>query len=80
MKIRIRQDLSIKPDGRSQSDSSLATQRERIRCCLGIIGAALSLMLLNGCASVATSVTSDPWQYNPNTGYPAVGGPTWGQI
>jgi hypothetical protein len=70
----------MKPDGRSQSDSSLATQREGARCCLGILGAVLLVMLLNGCASVAPSVASDPWQYNPNTGYPAVGGPTWGQI
>ena len=80
MKTRIGQDLSTKPDARSQSDSSLSPQGRRIRCCLGMLGVALLVMLVNGCASVATSVASDPWQYNPNTGYPAVGGPTWGQI
>jgi len=69
----------MKPDGR-KSDSRLATQGERIPCCLGMLGAALLVTLLNGCASVGTSVASDPWQYNPNTGYPAVGGPTWGRI
>jgi uncharacterized protein YceK len=45
-----------------------------------MLGAALLVMLFNGCASVATSTASDPWQYNPNTGYPVVGGPFWGRL
>ena len=36
-------------------------------------GAILSLLLLSGCASVSMGGASDPEQYNPATGYPAVG-------
>ena len=67
-------------NGRSKCGSSLATQGERIRRCLGMFAAALLVILLNGCASVATSAAHEPWQFNPNTGYPAVGGPSCGRI
>ena len=34
----------------------------------------MTLVLLSGCASVPAQGNSDPLQYNPETGYPAVGG------
>ena len=38
----------------------------------------MALVLLSGCASVPVQGDSSPWQYNPNTGYPAVGtGQLW---
>ncbi len=40
---------------------------------LVVIGAILALALLSGCASMSLGGASDPEQYNPNTGYPAVG-------
>jgi len=42
--------------------------------------AVLLVILLNGCASLTGSGDPDPWHYNPNTGYPAVGGPSWGRF
>jgi len=40
--------------------------------------AIMALVLLSGCASVPVQEDSDAWQYNPNTGYPAVGtGQLW---
>jgi hypothetical protein len=50
----------------------------RLHAHLLILGAALAMLLLSGCASTNVRGDSDPWQYNPNTGYPAVGGPSWG--
>lgn len=66
--------------GRSECDSSLAIEGERIRRCVGILAASLLVILLNGCASVATSAAHEPWKFNPNIGYPAVGGPSFGRI
>ena len=38
------------------------------------------IVLLGGCAAIPGPLASDPWQYNPNTGYPAVGsGMVWQQ-
>ena len=38
--------------------------------------AALSLtILLNGCASTHLESNQDPYKYNPNAGYPLMGGP-----
>jgi len=47
-----------------------------------MFAAALLVLVLNGCASLAASRDPDPWQFNANTGYPAVGGPlpTWGRF
>jgi len=42
------------------------------------LGAVLAMILLSGCASASLQANSDPWQYNPTTGYPVVGGPRWG--
>jgi len=71
----------MKPDGRSESESKLATRRRRLRHWLGALGAVLVVILLNGCASIGAYGDAGPWQYNPNTGYPAVGGPfSWGRI
>jgi len=69
----------MKPHGKLDGDLNLGN---RIRHCLGTLGAVLLAILLNGCASVGGAVDPDalnasPWQYNPNTGYPAVGGPGW---
>ena len=44
---------------------------------LMLLGAAIAIILLNGCASAGVQWDSDPWKYNLNTGYPAVGGPPW---
>jgi hypothetical protein len=38
-----------------------------------VLGAGLVLFLLTGCASAPIQGNCDPWQYNPDTGYPAVG-------
>jgi len=59
---------------------TVTTQGGRIWSCLGIVGAALLVMLFNGCASVATSAASDPSQYNSDTGHPAVEAPHWGWL
>lgn len=42
--------------------------------------AAVALLLVNGCASVYSQGDADPWRYNPNTGYPLVGGPSLGRF
>ncbi len=39
--------------------------------------AAMAIVLANGCASARVQEDADAWQHNPNTGYPAVGGPGW---
>ena len=44
---------------------------------LVVIGAILALALLTGCTTVSLGGASDPDQYNPVTGYPAVGGAQW---
>jgi hypothetical protein len=46
---------------------------KEIRAGIVALGVSLALVLLNGCASVGVQGHSDPWQYNLNTGYPAVG-------
>lgn len=46
----------------------------RPRAPLMVLGAVLVVIVLNGCAS--TNVEDcDPYKYNPNTGYPFIGGP-----
>ena len=37
------------------------------------MGAFMAAILLSGCASSREQAGSAPWQYNLNTGYPAVG-------
>ena len=44
---------------------------------LMVLGAIMAMALLSGCASPQVQGDSDPWKYNPTTGYPAVGGPRW---
>ena len=44
----------------------------KIQAALVALLAVMALVLLSGCASVHGN--PDPLQYNPNTGYPAVGG------
>jgi hypothetical protein len=44
---------------------------------LMVLGAIMAMALLSGCASAHLQGDSDPWKYNPTTGYPAVGGPRW---
>ena len=40
---------------------------------LVFIGGIMALMLLSGCASRQAGASLDAYQYNTNTGYPAVG-------
>src|SRR3974390_595078 len=47
---------------------------------IAILGAAALIALLTGCASTGSSGDANCWQYNPTTGYPAVGGPPWRSI
>lgn len=44
---------------------------------LVVIGALLTLVLLSGCSSTPVGGASDAFEYNPNTGYPAVGSLPW---
>ena len=44
---------------------------------LMVLGAILAMALLSGCASPNVQSDSGPWNYNPETGYPASGGPRW---
>ncbi len=46
---------------------------KEIRAGVVALGICLALGLLNGCTSVPVRADTDPWQYNLNTGYPAVG-------
>jgi len=41
------------------------------------LGAVMAMVLLSGCASTPATQEGDLYQYNPATGYPAVGGPNW---
>jgi uncharacterized protein YceK len=46
----------------------------KIQAALVALLAVMGLVLLSGCASVPVHGNSDQLQYNPETGYPAVGG------
>jgi hypothetical protein len=70
----------MKPHHKSMSDSNDLHHRAKIRRALGIIGVVAMTVLVSGCASIATSDKADPWQFNAQTGYPAVGGPSWGRF
>jgi len=72
----------MKPHIKSDHDSSPSDRKTKIQCSLAMFAAALLVLVLNGCASLAASRDPDPWQFNANTGYPAVGGPlpTWGRF
>jgi hypothetical protein len=48
-----------------------------IRAGVVTLVALMTLVMINGCASVPVQADADPWQYNPNTGYPAVGVRPW---
>jgi hypothetical protein len=49
---------------------------DRLRDRLVVMGTIILMIPLTGCASTGVQ-DADPLQYNPNTGYPAVGGPPW---
>ena len=49
-----------------------ANGSRKIQAALVALLGVMALVLLSGCASVHGK--PDPLQYNPNTGYPAVGG------
>ena len=66
----------MKTHGQSDNGSRIPNHTRR-DAGFGIIGAVLLLILINGCASTRDSKDADPWQYNYNTGYPAVGSPVW---
>ena len=58
---------------RGGTEKLLRTNGSRkIQAALVALVAVMALVLLSGCASVYGN--PDPLQYNPNTGYPAVGG------
>jgi hypothetical protein len=44
---------------------------------LVVIGSLMALALLSGCASPQAGGSSDTYQYNTGTGYPAVGSGLW---
>lgn len=48
---------------------------DRLRIALQLFMALVAVSLLAGCASLTSRVDEDPWAYNPNTGYPLIGGP-----
>jgi hypothetical protein len=50
----------------------------RLQTRLMLLCAVMAMILLGGCASTSVQGDSDPWKYNPDTGFPAVGGPSWG--
>jgi len=66
----------MKTHGKSDNGSGLPNHRSS-GVGFGIVGAVLLLILINGCASTRDSKDADPWQYNYNTGYLAVGSPVW---
>ncbi len=51
-----------------------------IRVGVAILVAVIALVMVNGCASVPAQANADTWQYNPNTGYPAVGARPWDNL
>ena len=70
-----------KTSGKSSSKRSLtplpAPKTGHKHVPLLALGATVAMLLLGGCASDRVQRDSDPWTYNNNTGYPAVGGPRW---
>ena len=50
---------------------------KRLQTRLMHLGAVMAMILLSGCASTSLHGDSDPWKYNPDSGYPGVGGPRW---
>ena len=63
--------------GNSERRSNHSQRARRIQRVMVIAVATCLVILLNGCASVSGSADCDPWEYNPNTGYPAVGSRSW---
>lgn len=60
---------------RGGTERVLRTKASRkIQAALVALLAVMALVLLSGCASVPVQGNPDPVQYNPETGYPAVGG------
>ena len=58
-----------------KSKTQIRTKGPRkIQAALVALLAIMALVLLSGCASVPAQGNSEALQYNPNTGYPAVGG------
>ena len=63
-----------------KSKTQIRTKGPRkIQAALVALLAVMALVLLSGCASVPAQGNSEALQYNPNTGYPAVGAghPWW---
>src|SRR5260221_12702024 len=51
-----------------------------IRAGVATLVAVMALVMVNGCASVPVQANADPWQYNPDTGYPAGGARPWNNL
>lgn len=74
---------NVSADGCAAAPLRAQREGKNVRLCLAMLGAVLSVMLLDGCASMGGSEEPgqpSPFQYNPTTGYPAIGGPTWGRL
>jgi hypothetical protein len=46
---------------------------ERLWSVLGCLAVIIAVIFLSGCASQHAQRDASPWQYNPNSGYPAIG-------
>jgi len=58
-----------------KSKTQIRTKGPRkIQAALVALLAVMALVLLSGCASVPAQANSEALPYNPNTGYPVVGG------
>ena len=86
MKTQTRRDSSTKEKAKTtpgipptlEENRQRAHEIFRIRLGLGMLGAVLLAILLNGCASVGGAGDPDPATYNATTGYPAIGAPSLG--
>jgi hypothetical protein len=56
-----------------KAKSLRANDSSEVQTRLVALGAFMTIFLLSGCASIRDRGDADAWQYNPNTGYPAVG-------
>jgi hypothetical protein len=66
---------SSKPSSREQKGASSSRPDWRTACL--ILGAIMMIVLLNGCATCGAHPEYGPYDYNPITGYPAIGGYRW---
>jgi hypothetical protein len=75
---------NAKQRGRGEVQSSLgkstATPLKWIQASLVVFGTAMALIILSGCASAGAprgGSSESALEYNPETGYPLIGGRRW---